>query len=127
MNCFLIDECLTPKLVAAAQVRGYLAAHVAHLQHDAAEDWVIAQLALSRDAILVTNNARDFIAIYGRFQIHPGLLIILPSVGRQPQIDLFELAIDFIEAHGDIVNRIIEVADDGSVIARDWPAIRTAR
>ncbi len=42
MNSFLIDECLTPKLVAAAQVRGYLAAHVAPLKRDAAESCVIA-------------------------------------------------------------------------------------
>jgi predicted nuclease of predicted toxin-antitoxin system len=120
MNSFLIDECLSPKLVAAAQIRGYAAIHVAHLNREGTEDWAIAQLALQRDAIFVTNNARDFLALYARFDIHPGLVIILPNVGRAPQIALFELGIDFIERHGDIVNQVVEIAADGEVSVRDW-------
>lgn len=94
MSSFPIVECLSPKLVAAAQIRGHAAIHAAHLSHEGTEDRAIAQLALQRDVIFVTNNARDFPALYARFDIHPGLVIILPNVGRASQIALFELGVD---------------------------------
>lgn len=120
MISFLIDECLTPKLVAAAHARGYAAAHVAYLQRTGTMDWLIAQIALQRDAILVTNNAKDFIKLYSRFDVHPGLLIILPRLSRAEQIQRFEQAISFIEEKGDITNRLVEMHAAGTVTLRNW-------
>jgi len=127
MNSFFIDECLTPELVTAAHTRGYEATHVIFLQRDGSPDWVIAQMVLARDDILVTNNARDFLQIYARLELHPGLVIILPSAGRAEQVALFNLAITEIERRPDIVNQVIEVRRDGSVAVLPWSAFSKDR
>jgi predicted nuclease of predicted toxin-antitoxin system len=122
MSSFLIDECLTPRLVVAAQARGNTATHIAHLQRSGTDDWVIAQIALQRDAIFVTNNARDFLRIYARLDIHPGLVVILPNNATCPLRLAFGKAMDFIESRGDIVSHLIEVSADGAVALKDWSA-----
>jgi predicted nuclease of predicted toxin-antitoxin system len=123
MNSFFVDECLTPELVTAAHARGFEATHVIFLQRDGASDWAIAQLVLARDDILVTNSSRDFLAIYARFELHPGLVVILPSAARAEQLALFNLAIDEIERRSDIVNQVIEVSRDGTVKVMPWSAL----
>src|SRR3954467_10719360 len=112
MNSFFDDECLTPELVAVANARGFAATHVVDLERDGTEDWVIAQLVLRRNDVLVTNNARHFLNIYARFDIHPGLVIILPSVDLDEQVRLFEIALDEIERREDIVNHVLSVERD---------------
>jgi predicted nuclease of predicted toxin-antitoxin system len=120
MNSFFVDECLTPELVAVANARGYAATHVIYLERNGTEDWVIAQLVLSRNDILVTNNAHDFLAIYARLEIHPGLVIILPSVDLDVQVRLFEIAVNEIERREDIVNQVLSVERDGSMRVFPW-------
>jgi hypothetical protein len=83
---------------------------------------VIAQLVLNRNDVLVTNNARHFLAIYARFEIHPGLVIILPNVDLDDQVRLFEIAVDEIERREDIVNHVLSVERDGSIRVFPWSA-----
>jgi hypothetical protein len=45
----LIDECLSPKLVSEAKLRGLLAVHVAWINKEGSEDWDLAALAAERD------------------------------------------------------------------------------
>ena len=120
MNSFLIDECLTPKLVAAAHIRGYDATHVTFLQAGGTPDWGIVRLILDRDDIFVTNNARDFLKLYARLEIHPGLVIILPAVKRAPQIELFTRVLDFIEQHPDVMNKLVQIDNSGSITFEPW-------
>src|SRR5438552_963354 len=124
MNSFFVDECLTPELVTAAHARGYEATHVIFLQRDGSSDWAIVQLVLARDDILVTNNARDFLSIYARFELHPGLVVILPSAGRAEQVALFNLAVTEIERRPDIVNHVIKVDRGGVVSILPWSALK---
>ena len=120
MNSFFVDECLTPDLVAFAHSRGYAATHVIFLQRDGAADLTLAQLVLDRNDVLVTNNARDFLAIYAEFDLHPGLVIILPNVSREEQLKLFDVALVTIEEQRDIINKVLIVERDGSTRMVPW-------
>lgn len=119
---FLVDECLTPDLVGLAHGRGYAASHVVHRGLAGATDPTIASLAIRDGLVLVTNNGRDFLRIYAREAIHPGLIVIVPGgIVAEAQVRFFAIALDAIESLGDLVNTIVEVFEDGRVEVRDWP------
>ena len=125
---FLIDECLTPALVDAAHRAGHTAYHIAHIGQASAKDWSVVSYALAHDLILVTNNASDFQALYARRDLHPGMLIIIPSVGRETQVQLFEVSLAKLAEIGEPVNRVIEVhLERGSIRLElyQWPAAPT--
>ena len=78
-----------------------------------------AFLALDNDYMIVTNNRRDFMREYANFDLHNGLIIIVPNVGRQSQIRLFSLALDAILDLGEsVINKLVEVLEDGSIQIR---------
>jgi predicted nuclease of predicted toxin-antitoxin system len=110
---FLIDECLSPRLVAAANRAGFEAYHVAHIGRATWQDWNIAAFALTNDLIFVTNNATDFRALYTRQELHSGLIIILPSVDRETGTRLFNAALGKLREISDFTNKVLEV-DIGS-------------
>jgi predicted nuclease of predicted toxin-antitoxin system len=110
---FLIDECLSVELVDVAGQGGYEARHVAHVGKAGWKDWNVARYALDGDLVLVTNNAGDFRRLYAAASLHPGLIILIPSVSRRLQRQLFRFALDELAAIGDLVNRVLEVDFDG--------------
>ena len=110
---FLIDECLTVELVAVAGQAGYDARHVAHLGKAGWKDWNVARYAREEDFVLVTNNAGDFRRLYAAEPLHAGLVILIPSVGRLLQRQLFRVALEELATFGDLVNRVLEVNVDG--------------
>ncbi len=61
---------------------------------EGANDWDLAALAAERDYVIVTNNRRNFMRLYGRLEIHDGLIIIVPTVSSNEQVRLFEAALD---------------------------------
>jgi predicted nucleic acid-binding protein len=69
-------------LVNVARGANFEAYHLAHVGGASWPDWRIAAYAVDRDMILVTNNATDFRALYEREEVHPGLVILIPSVRR---------------------------------------------
>ena len=78
-----------------------------------------AFLALDNDYMIVTNNRRDFMREYANFDLHNGLIIIVPNVGRQSQIRLFSLALDAIlDLAESVFNKLVEVLEDGSIQIR---------
>ena len=91
---FLIDECLSPDLAAAARARGHEAYHLVHLGRAGTQDWSIVRFPGTSDHVLVTNNARDFLALFGRLELHDGLIVVLPSVPAREQVWLFEPALE---------------------------------
>jgi len=113
---FLIDECLSIDLVSAAHEAGYEAQHVAHIGKAGWKDWNVAQHACENDFIVVTNNASDFRRIYAALSLHPGLVIVLPNVGRETQTEIFRLALGQLGVAGEPINTVLE-ADllDGKV------------
>jgi predicted nuclease of predicted toxin-antitoxin system len=117
---FLIDECLSVALVAMAKERSCHADHVAYIGKSGWQDWNVASFALANDYLLVTNNRRDFLREYARADVHPGLIILIPNVDGADQRRLFGKAFEAVAALDDPVNRLIEVAADGSAHVRTW-------
>ncbi|MQA90247.1 MAG: toxin-antitoxin system, toxin component, PIN family protein [Gemmatimonas sp.] len=114
---FLIDECLTPKLVEVANRFGYVAYHVVHRGWTGKEDPEILAYMREESLTLVTNNWRDFGPMLRREEIHPGAIVI-PDLPRAEQIVAFERALRAIEASdppADMVNTVIELMEPGEV------------
>jgi predicted nuclease of predicted toxin-antitoxin system len=120
---FLIDECLSGKLVAVAKAYGYQADYVTHLGKAGWQDWNLVRFAVANDYIIVTDNRKDFLKEYAKLDVHAGLVIILPKGRRNEQMALFQKALEiFMARNADLVNKLVEVARDGSVHIRDWHA-----
>jgi predicted nuclease of predicted toxin-antitoxin system len=111
---FLIDECLTLELTEEAHRFGFEGYHVAHIGKAGWKDWDLAAFAGARDLILVTNNATDFLSIYSHSDVHPGLVIILPSVPRAAELLLFRAALKMLSGMTDAINQIVQVDLDGT-------------
>lgn len=126
MDRFLIDECLSGELVAAAKARGYDAAYVPHLGKAGWQDWNLVPFAVDNDYIIVTLNRRDFLRLHAGLELHPGLVILIAQApdNRGPhQAELFAKALDAYAAmNTDLVNKVMEVHADGNVHIRDWNA-----
>jgi predicted nuclease of predicted toxin-antitoxin system len=121
---FLIDECLSPILVDEARLAGFEAYHVAHIGRASWNDWDLVAHAVAQDLILVTNNAADFRALYAREELHSGLVIILPNVDRQTQLQLFQFALTVLPEAPDLVNKVLEIrlhSGAGDAELYDWP------
>ncbi len=110
---FLIDECLSVELVDVAGQAGHEAQHVAHVGKAGWKDWSVARYAHEGDFILVTNNAGDFRRLYAAAPLHAGLVILIPSVSRVLQRQLFQIALEELALIGELVNRVLEVDLDG--------------
>ena len=118
---FLIDECLSGTLVAVAKAQGYQADYVTHLGKAGWQDWNLVRFAVANDYVIVTNDRRDFLREYAKLDVHAGLIIILPKGDRDLQVSLFQKALDvFAAQNNDLVNKLIEVARDGTARIRDW-------
>ncbi|MGE0409948.1 MAG: DUF5615 family PIN-like protein [Amphiplicatus sp.] len=113
-----IDECLSPSLATELNESGEHDARAPlHYGRRGEPDHVVLRRCINEDLVIVTENARDFRALIGAEEIHPGL-IILPCVGREASAALLAAAIAFLEARGDpqdmMVNHVLEVVEDGS-------------
>ncbi|WP_286192266.1 DUF5615 family PIN-like protein [Roseomonas genomospecies 6] len=120
MDQILIDACLTPRLVAVAKARGVDATHVSFMGRAREADWDLMPFILGNDYVFVTNNRKDFLKEYAKQEIHNGLIIVIPQGEREDQEKHFTAALDFIEPLDDLVNKLVEVLEDGSVRMRDW-------
>ena len=113
---FLIDECLHTSLVEIAARRGHTARHVNWLGLSGETDWNLMLHIVAEDFTFVTNNARDFRKLYGRQQLHAGLIIIVPQVVPDRQRVLFDAVLDEIGLE-EPVNEMIEVElEDGAAV-----------
>jgi predicted nuclease of predicted toxin-antitoxin system len=70
---FLIDECLSPDLVALAAARSHYATHVVFGGLQGALDRDLVPLVQEGNFVLVTNNGKDFLTLYAEMERHPGL------------------------------------------------------
>jgi predicted nuclease of predicted toxin-antitoxin system len=123
---FLIDENLSPALVDTAAAHGYAAFHVAHRGWAAEADPQVLRHVLQEDLTLVTNNWIDFRPMLERLEVHPGIVVILPNVRRERQIDLFHAALVAIHEHDpplDMINTVLQVDADGTVTMFPLPPL----
>jgi predicted nuclease of predicted toxin-antitoxin system len=115
----LVDECLSPALVREARQFDIDAYHLLHVGRAASQDWEVVAYAVAHDMILVTNNASDFRRLYAAQELHPGLVILVPNVGREMQLQLFREALARLRDLGELVNRALEIdADEDALIQR---------
>ena len=124
---FLIDECLSRRLVEIAIDREFFAIHVVDLGLQGNPDWAIVRRAVSDGYVLVTNNAKDFIPLVGEEEIHCGLVCLNVSDGlasRDTQCRLFEIALKEL-GENEPVNKVIEITldSDAEITTKryDWP------
>ena len=108
----LIDECLHTSLVKVATDRLYEAYHVAHLGMSGLKDHELMLRIRDEDFTLVTNNAIDFRRLFRKEQIHPGLVLFVPSAAPAIQRALLETVLDYI-GDRDLVNRAVEITLSG--------------
>ena len=97
---FLIDECLSPELAKLARERGYVESN--HVR------W----LGLAGDGyVLVTHNTTDFRGLYGREELHVGLVTFNTAPGLMSlglQIRLFDLALSELGGE-EAWNQVLEI------------------
>ena len=118
---FLIDECLSPALVATANDHGFEAYHVAQRGWKGLKDGQLLRRIIDEELILVTNNRDDFVALVSGVGLHPGLVVVLDNVRRDEQVALFASALNAIGAMDSFINKVAEVRRDGSVEVCDLP------
>ena len=72
----------------------------------------------------MTVNRRDFLKQHAKFDIHPGLVILIPEPRKDTRLDqvrLFEKALQVLGAmNEDLTNKLMEVLEDGTVHIRGW-------
>jgi predicted nuclease of predicted toxin-antitoxin system len=112
---FLIDDCLHESLVGLAHASGCEATHVNHLGLSGQPDWALAGRIIKDEFTFVTNNRADFIQLFGKMELHPGLIVLVPNVVPALQRALFQAAIQYL-AGRDLVNTAIEVSLEGKTV-----------
>jgi predicted nuclease of predicted toxin-antitoxin system len=112
---FLIDECLHESLVGVAHGAGFEATHVNHLGLSGKPDWELADRIIKDEFTFVTNNRVDFVRLFGRMELHAGLIIIVPNAAPTIQRAMLEAAILYL-AGKELINAVIEVSLDDEVV-----------
>jgi predicted nuclease of predicted toxin-antitoxin system len=113
---FLIDECLHESLVGVAHSAGFEATHVNHLGLSGKPDWELADRIIKDEFTFVTNNRVDFIRLFGRIELHAGLIVIVPNVVPSVQRALFDAAMQYLSGK-DMTNSVLEVNVEGKTVA----------
>ncbi len=114
----LLDENLSPRLVAGLAELGVYAAHVAHLGRAGLSDPLLFRHAFEQDMAVVTIDAADFLTLAADCELHPGIIVLRVSgltadeqwEHLEPVIQL--LASDPVTKAG-LVNEVIEVLGPG--------------
>lgn len=132
---FLVDECLSPQLVATAVAAGYVgSSHVVWLGKAGWQDWELKPLILDGDWTFVTRNSADFRGLaedpgtkgqYADVVIHAGLICLNgpPGMSSSLQCELFQAAVDELAGEQQLVNEVIEIDlpdDDGEIVVRRY-------
>jgi predicted nuclease of predicted toxin-antitoxin system len=120
---FLIDECLSPSLASRAHSLGMDAIHVTWVNKKGYPDYALAPYAIGGDYVLVTNNGVDFKPIYRALDLHPGLIVIIPSVPKADQWRLFVCVVERLSEERDIVNKLVEIDIDSNITIENFPPL----
>jgi predicted nuclease of predicted toxin-antitoxin system len=121
---FLIDECLHESLVEVAHGAGFEAIHVNHIGLSGNADWELADRIVKDEYTFVTNNRLDFVRLFGKIQLHAGLIIIVPNAVPNVQQALFRAGLQFVQGK-DLINSVIEVSlkvDSVQCVQYDLPS-----
>lgn len=126
-----IDECLSPTLVARANRRGYWATCNRDRDLLGVADKILHGLVIREEAVFVTNDEADFVALYRQVDLHTGLLILPQADVREALWPLLDAALDYIEQEADaadetagewMLNKRVEISPSGKVTHNDLPS-----
>jgi predicted nuclease of predicted toxin-antitoxin system len=127
---FLIDECLSPKLVDLASSRGFVeSSHVVWIRKAGLKDWELKKILVEADWTFVTNNSADFrgpsdqpgkTGQYANVFLHAGLICLNSDarMNQAIQVDLFAYALDQLGSQSQLVNEVLEVDLDQNGLKR---------
>ena len=128
MQKLLVDENLSPSLVALAADKGFVCSHVNHLGLTGQKDWQLKTTILDGDWTFITNNGVDFRGspkkpgsqgVYADVSLHAGLVCVDAPEGLNLEIQkrLFDLVLSNLEEEGALTNQVLQVtlSPDGSV------------
>lgn len=127
-----VDECLSPTLVQRANRRGYWAACNRDRDLLGVRDQILHKLVIDEEAVFVTNDEADFVALYGRVDLHTGLLILPQVPTREALWPLLDAALDYVEQKADaadetaaewMLNKQVEVDPSGKTTHDDLPSV----
>jgi hypothetical protein len=125
-----IDECLSPTLVEQANRRGYWATCNRDRDLLGVTDDVLHRIVIEEEAVFVTNDEADFVALYQEVDLHTGLLILQQTGGREALRHSLEVGLDHIERQATgaaeppaewMINRRVQVGPDGAPTHGDLP------
>lgn len=120
---FLIDECLSPRLVSVANDRGFEAYHVVHRGWGGLLDSQLLKHLLDEELVLVTNDRDDFLDLMSGVELHPGLVVILDNVRRDDQVALFGAGLEVMSKMTSLINKVVEIHSEGAVTVSQLPEI----
>jgi predicted nuclease of predicted toxin-antitoxin system len=124
------DEDLSPTLVQVAEGQGFEATCNRDRGMLGCKDHQLRHVTQAEDYVLVTDNASDFRPMFARDAIHPGLVVMPGTVGRDAQKALLGAAIGYIvdlardageEPADFMVNKLVEIDADGTCSAQELP------
>jgi predicted nuclease of predicted toxin-antitoxin system len=118
----LLDENLSPAAALALAAAGIDACHVRDRGILGATDHDILERAYQEDRVLVTSNVDDFVKLARAREIHAGIVLIeRAGLLRGEQIALIREVVATIAAHGAMINELLHIAGDGSMIFETSP------
>lgn len=125
-----IDECLSPTLAERANQRGYWATCNRNRDLLGVRDRVLHRIVIGEEAVFVTNDEADFVALYRQVDLHTGLLILPQAPTREALWPLLDAALAYIERQADaadetpaewMLNKRVEVNPSGKATHDDLP------
>lgn len=125
-----VDECLSPTLVERASRRGYWATCNRDRDLLGARDDTLHKIVIEEEAVFVTNNESDFIALCRTVDLRTGLLTLPQTDRREAQWPLLDAALTYIEkqAEGEsesaanwMLNKRVEIDLGGAAMHEDLP------
>ena len=119
----LLDENVSPSNVRALSVAGHDVYHARDRGLIGQPDHAIWRRAVDEDRVLVTINARDFVRLAEREDLHGGLLTFPSGSRPAEQLTLILRAIERFTADRaqgqDSMNRWLDIRDDGQIRVTD--------
>jgi predicted nuclease of predicted toxin-antitoxin system len=125
-----IDECLSPTLVERANRRGYWATCNRDRDLLGVRDQILHKIVIDEEAVFVTNDEADFVALYRQVDLHTGLLILPQAPTREALWPLLDAALDYIEQLAEaadetaaqwMLNKQVEIDPGGKATHGDLP------
>lgn len=119
----LLDENISPMVAEVLRKEGVDACGVRDRGLLEATDAEVLERAFSEDRIVVTKNVGDFEKLARTRELHAGIVLLEDgALTRGQQLALARKVISALTAQPDMVNRLLRVALDGTMIFEHEPS-----